>query len=370
MKIKLASLGILLSAFALNSGATPTQIDMLGNVSVKDDPNTTADVEGNLSVNNGATVNGRLYLQGKSGEFSDQQSNLLVLTYDSFTPNTVTGFNSILIGGGNSGNINESIVSGVENALYGTYRSIVFGNQNSFTSSTLNYSFIMGANNIGSSGVIGASFVLGSNNNVGNDSFAFGSGNTVNRWSFAFGFAHLADIVSASFGSSVATYNGSFGAGSDNNAFNYSTVFGTCNNADWGSFAVGYSLNVSEFSFAYGEGCQAYNFSFAGGLSTVSTHVGQVTFGAWNDYSITGTGEQIQFTDWMLHTFYYRMDDPLFVLGNGTSEENRSNAFVVLRNGNTQINGALNVQETVRAKRGGDIFMGEYGRAEDSGSAN
>lgn len=53
--------------------------------------------------------------------------------------------------------------------------------------------------------------------------------------------------------------------------------------------------------------------------------------------------------------------DPLFVIGNGTAWNNTSNAMVVLKNGDTTINGKLNVTGQVTIPAQGDIQMGQFG---------
>ncbi len=60
--------------------------------------------------------------------------------------------------------------------------------------------------------------------------------------------------------------------------------------------------------------------------------------------------------------------DPVLVVGNGKSATERSNALIIKKNGDTTIYGNLNVDKKITAKRGGDIWMGEFGRPEDSGA--
>ena len=52
--------------------------------------------------------------------------------------------------------------------------------------------------------------------------------------------------------------------------------------------------------------------------------------------------------------------DPLFVIGNGTAFNERSNAMVVYKNADTELFGNLEVAGTVRIQPSGDIGMGQF----------
>ena len=75
----------------------------------------------------------------------------------------------------------------------------------------------------------------------------------------------------------------------------------------------------------------------------------------------------------------WRFSDPLFVIGNGFSDNNRSNALVIRKSGDTEVRGGLSVTEDVvisgdltisgevtiaRVPPQGGIMMGEFGATE------
>ena len=130
------------------------------------------------------------------------------------------------------------------------------------------------------------------------------------------------------------------------------TSIGCCNEVDYlNSVAIGENLFVSGAS-SVALGSQNYvcsNFSFAAGLKTtvngfVSTAFGECT--TTNDYLETifgryntiGTGNQ---TSW-------NSNDNLFIIGNGTGTGNTNNAFQILKNGNTAIDGNLTLTNEIQ----------------------
>ena len=61
--------------------------------------------------------------------------------------------------------------------------------------------------------------------------------------------------------------------------------------------------------------------------------------------------------------FYtWRPQDPIFVVGNGTGTEDRSNAFVVLKNGDAKVKGNLEAASVKISTPAGGIPMGEFGQ--------
>lgn len=121
------------------------------------------------------------------------------------------------------------------------------------------------------------------------------------------------------------------------------------------SVALGYSSTASaSYSTAFGDraiasgaysiaGSRATatgNYSTALGLTENPSYMG-VTIGRYNVIEGSQTG--------------WSGTDPLLILGNGTGTSNRSNAFVVRKNGNVEMTG------TVTLPRQGDILMGEFG---------
>lgn len=88
---------------------------------------------------------------------------------------------------------------------------------------------------------------------------------------------------------------------------------------------------LGTYSTSIGTGSRAFgNYSTAFGINTVSKSFHEFAIGSYNTIN-----PSVQ-TSWI-------PTDRLFVIGNGTSTSNRSDALTILKNGNTTINGQLNV---------------------------
>jgi len=130
-----------------------------------------------------------------------------------------------------------------------------------------------------------------------------------------------------------ATGTNSIAVGNETNASgNNSVAMGFGANAEGdNSIAMGYQpAALGSISTVFGAGTQAESY-------------GQTTIGLYNTIaSNTNT-----------------LSDRLFVIGNGSSTGNRSNALVILKNGNTTINGEVKVEE-IQATDSGDADMKAY----------
>ncbi|MDC9721992.1 MAG: hypothetical protein PSN34_04370 [Urechidicola sp.] len=170
------------------------------------------------------------------------------------------------------------------------------------------------------------SMVFGNSSNaIGNESIAIGSANiTRGVVSMAIGFDNEADgDFSVAIGQSTeANGERSITLGHETYANGYS------------SLATGY------VSLANGD------VSSTLGFSNTAESYAQTSLGM-NSTIVTGTVDS------------YVATDRLFVVGNGINGSNRSDAVVVLKNGNTTINGDLEVQE-VNALDSGDADMKAY----------
>jgi len=110
----------------------------------------------------------------------------------------------------------------------------------------------------------------------------------------------------------------------------YSTAFGfSTESGGQMSLATGYDTQADGIvSFAGGYRCVSPgSYSFATGFQSKSVPFASFVIGRYNVDSI-GTEES-----WV-------NSDPLFMIGNGTDATNKSNAFTVLKNGKTAINGS------------------------------
>lgn len=93
------------------------------------------------------------------------------------------------------------------------------------------------------------------------------------------------------------------------------------------STAVGYGTSASNsFSTAMGQGSTASGYGSAAiGFNTIAPSYAEMALGAYNTlYAPTSTNSWVT-------------TDRLFVIGNGTSTSSRSNAMVILKNGNVGI---------------------------------
>ena len=181
----------------------------------------------------------------------------------------------------------------------------------------------------------------------------------------------------------------SFGVGQDSKASGYSsaamgsfttasglssTAMGsnTTASGDNGATAMGRSTTATGFTGATAIGFQTHatgdygaiamgsNTTAAGststsmGFHTYSKAYSSVTVGRYND-SIASSSN----TSWVA-------TDPVFIIGNGTADNARNNALVVLKNGNTNITGEITRTATGTA----NIVAIAYGAVTDAGVIN
>jgi hypothetical protein len=166
------------------------------------------------------------------------------------------------------------------------------------------------------------SFATGNNSIAsGSTSASFGTGTTAsNLNSFAIGQATIASSPNSFAGGNASTATGNNSAAFGDN------VKTIGNNSIAGGHA---STATGSNSAAFGDNTKTIgNSSIAFGYSTVAKSFGTLAIGMFNDTSGTNP-------NWSNGT------DPAFVIGNGWSASNLSNAFTVLQNGKTGIGNAL-----------------------------
>jgi len=149
--------------------------------------------------------------------------------------------------------------------------------------------------------------------------------------SFATGqFTEANGKNSVAIGTQTLTeYEGSFAGGGRSKAVNVSSfAYGYMTTAS-GPHSAAFGLRTMAAvnqAFATGDSTKAAGLnSFTSGLGTISNSFAAVVLGRFND------------TILMTNPGWYIPTDPAFVIGNGTSNTNRKNAFIVLQNGNTGI---------------------------------
>lgn len=217
--------------------------------------------------------------------------------------------------------------------------------------------------------------------NVGEYSFAAGTDVTANgKSSVAMGTANYAEgdytTVMGILSYAVGDFSMAFG-NSSNAIGNESIAIGSANRTEGiVSMALGFdNKTIGDFSVAIGQsteaigersitlGHQTYAYGYSSlAMGYVSVANGDVssTLGFSNtaeSYAQTSLGMNSTIVVGTVDS--YVATDRLFVVGNGTSQSNRSDAMVILKNGNTTINGDLEVQE-VNALDSGDADMKAY----------
>ena len=163
------------------------------------------------------------------------------------------------------------------------------------------------------------STAMGSNNTAsGTSSTAMGRG-TVASGSYS---TSLGELSTASGSRSLAAGQHASATAANSIAIGHAAIA-----SGYGSIALG------------GEGNESAGlYSTAMGRYTKAHSVGELTIGSFNtNYNPVGGAST------------WDNLDRLFVIGNGTSQNSRSNAFLVLKNGNTTINGQLNVNGNIFA---------------------
>ncbi len=153
----------------------------------------------------------------------------------------------------------------------------------------------------------------------------------IGSYSFASGY----DTKASGF-SSTAMGGGTTASGIFSTAMGYLTTASGTYSTAIGSNTTAYgdfSTAMGQYSTAYGFNSTAMglvtkgsgDYSTAMGLFTVSRPYGSLVIGRYNDSIITSNP-----TSWI-------SADPVFMIGNGTADNSRSNAMLVLKNGNTGI---------------------------------
>ena len=183
-----------------------------------------------------------------------------------------------------------------------------------------------------------------------------GNSATLSTEDFVFGSSALSDVTGSGDDSRMFfdKSKGAFRAGT--------TIFGTeYNDTNVGAFSVAFSAAIASNIGSIGIGFSAESLavnSVALGTGTHAASSRQVSIGSYNTQVVGTLGHSNVLTE------------RLFVIGNGTNSASRSDALVMLKSGNTTLNGnletngSLNVRDFVNLKPGvaptspseGDIY--------------
>jgi hypothetical protein len=278
--------------------------------------------------------------------------NSVVLGGYSSIPNEASGNYSVAIGREVKITGNTSFAFGCRVYAYGCY-SIAFGCTNCVLGE---YSNAFGYNHC----VLGGySNAFGYNNDVTGDystsiggnidvsgNYSFGGGissNVIGDFAFAYGCISCANNNNSfAFGCracSTGQFSVSFGEHLDSSGYG-SILFGGFSQACRSrSLGIGYQV------------CSRGNHSTAIGCTLAANDLLETVFGRYN---VTGTGSQ----------FSWNSNENLFTIGNGTDDTNRNNAFQILKNGNTTIDGDLIVCGNIS----GNTFSGTSGGGTPAGN--
>ena len=106
--------------------------------------------------------------------------------------------------------------------------------------------------------------------------------------------------------------------------------------------------------FSLGAKNESSGKTFSAGFNLVNDVPYQTVLGRFNDQNVkvSNGGE-------------WEGEDPLFVVGNGISDEARSNALVIRKNGDIEAGGTLHVGSVKVKKPAGGISMGDFGSSEE-----
>jgi len=150
------------------------------------------------------------------------------------------------------------------------------------------------------------------------------SSTSMGKWTKAYGTSSTAmgDHSQASGESSTALGSNTKASGDFSIAMGSGTI-----SSGWRSFAGGYySQAKASRSIAMGYRSRAEGVNATAiGISTISRSLCSFAIGSYND-TLTSSSQ-----------YLWQEEDPLFVIGNGTENDNRHNALTLLKNGNLGI---------------------------------
>lgn len=264
-------------------------------------------------------------LRNISGHFVQDNSGAYVLGTMEGTSNTAEGGQTFIAGIFNSA---------AQATTFGTFNSAnnygaVFGSQNiasggmvQGTSNTADDSFVFGYQNSGKK----CSFIQGDHNTAFDYSTCYGYNNTANNSAFAHGFANEASGYSFAAGRNVSAVNTSLAHGFYSKADNMSLSQGHSNTAIENSLAQGQQNFASGNSFAQGFSNHSEDHSMTQGRFNSAYYYSQA-FGHNNIMSGENSGGMV------IGQYNKTSANVAFVIGNGTGDNARSDAFIVDLNG-------------------------------------
>lgn len=202
----------------------------------------------------------------------------------------------------------------------------------------------------------------------GSLAIAFGSFTEASgAYSTAFGYlTQTSNSYSTAFGSETqasGAYATAFGGGTQASG-TYATAFGTNTTAtDYASTAFGYLTQASgAYATAFGGSTQASaHFTTAFGNQTTASGIYSTAFGhETKAFSFGEIAMGLYSTTYSPNdSTSFDTEDRLLVLGNGTDDANRSDALIVYKSGDTEINGDLTITGSINSTN--TAFISENG---------
>ena len=310
---------IFFGVLSLNAQSASTTINLEGNLYIMDDPLTGTELnpvkEGNLRINGSLIIS----------DVAEAQA-------------VASGRNSIAVGKWVRAFGDGSIAIGMS------------GNEGYSTRAYGRHGIAIGENARSGDGTIESHYALSygyHNTATGNHSIAMGQYSlaktmlsiAVGKYTSATG--HISTAIG--YNAKASGYMG-LAFGRETSATGESAVALGHNNTavGRGSVALGY--------FSSAEAVHSVTL----GYQVRTTSYGQIVLGTFNDPSAHPN-----------HQGLYRDTDALFVVGNGRDEDSKSNALVMLKNGNTTVNGDLTANHMKVKNASGGIPMGAFGRSSE-----
>ncbi len=177
----------------------------------------------------------------------------------------------------------------------------------------------------------GLSFAQGIENSAYLYSMSQGNHNEASYYSMAQGELNVAGSQSFAQGNYNTASQNSFAQGYYNKAYSTGVCFGSQNSALFNSFTQGETVTATYFSFAAGKYNYAENYSQTFGYGLKATNY---TTAQGCEYSI------INYGSFVIGEFNKTSAAP-FVIGNGTSDNDRRDLFVVDKDGNVSAQGQI-----------------------------
>lgn len=175
-------------------------------------------------------------------------------------------------------------------------------------------------------------------------SVSFAQGNDVVADIYSFVQGHMASATNMSMAqghNSVIAYQTSFAQGQQVSAKNRGMAQGINANANENSFAQGYDVTATTAAFAQGSTVKSNYYSISQGIKTSAQYysIAQGYATSADDYSQSfGLGTKMLHSGMAIGT-YNKSDNIPFVIGNGTSDNNRSDLYWIDHDGNVSAKG-------------------------------